>query len=118
MRETISECLNQERKLEAIVEEYSSFLLKTKENAIYANRKVDQLEIAYDWHTRWRRLIDEPTIGILDLQPELLELRKLTECRRLPDYWEYVSIKSQSSEECTKVMRFSGNISLDKPKAV
>ena len=75
MRETISECLNQERKLEAIVEEYSSLLLKTKDNAIYANRKVEQLKRAYEWHTRWKRLIDEPAIGILDLQPELLELR-------------------------------------------
>ena len=103
MRETISECLNEERKLEAIVEEYSSLLLKTKDNAIYANRKVEQLERAFDRHTRWRRLIDEPAIGILDLQPELLELRKLTESRRLPDYWEYVSIQSQISEECPKV---------------
>ena len=97
MRETISEFLNQESKLESRVEEYSNLLLKTKENAIYANRKVEQLERAYDWHTRWRRLIDEPAIGILDLQPELLELRKLTESRRLPDYWEYVSIKTQIS---------------------
>ena len=71
----ISEFLDEERKLEALVEEYSSLLLKTKDNAIYANRKVKQLESAYDWHTRWRRLIDEPAIGILDLQPELLELR-------------------------------------------
>ena len=79
MRMSISEFLDEERKLEAIVEEYSSLLLKTKDNAIYANRNGKQLERAYDWHTRWRRLIDEPAIGILDLQPELLELRKLTE---------------------------------------
>ena len=117
MRMSISEFLDEERKLEALVKEYSSLLLKTKDNAIYANRKVNQLERAYDWHTRWRRLIDEPAIGILDLQPELLELRKLTESRRLPDYWEYVSIKSEISEECTKVTRFSGNISFDRPKA-
>jgi hypothetical protein len=103
VRDTISEFLNEERKLETIVQEYSNLLLKTKDNAIYANRKVEQLERAYNWHTRWKKLIDEPAIGILDLQPELLELRKLTESRRLPDYWEYVSVKSQSSEECTKV---------------
>jgi hypothetical protein len=117
LRETISEFLDKECKLEAIVEEYSSLLLKTKENAIYANRKVEQLERSYDWHTRWKRLINEPAIGILDLQPELLELRKLTESRRLPDYWEYVSVKSQISEECTKVLRFSEFISFDRPKA-
>ena len=117
MRETITEFLNKERKLEAIVEEHSNLLLKTKHNIIYANRKVQKLEQAYDWHTIWRRLIDEPAIGILDLQPELLELRKLTESRRLPDYWEYVSIKSEISEECTKVTLFSDNISFDRPKA-
>ena len=48
MRMSISEFLDEERKLEAIVEEYSSLLLKTKDNAIYANRKVEQLERAYD----------------------------------------------------------------------
>ena len=117
VRETISEFLNQESKLEARVEEYSNLLFKTKQNAIYANRKVEQLERAYDWHTRWKRLIDEPAIGILDLQPELLELRKLTESQRLPDYWDYVSIKSQISEESTKVTRFSENISFLRSKA-
>ena len=34
MRMSISEFLDEERKLEAIVEEYSSLLLKTKENTI------------------------------------------------------------------------------------
>ena len=92
-------------------------LFKTKDTAIYANRKVEQLERAYDWHSRWRRLIDEPAIGILNLQPELLDLRKLTESRRLPDYWEYVSIKSEISEECPKVTHFSRNISFIRSKA-
>ena len=51
MRQLISEFLDEERKFEAIVEEYSNLLLKTKENTIYANRKVEQLERAYDWYT-------------------------------------------------------------------
>ena len=48
MRQLISEFLDEERKLEALVEEYSSLLLKTKDNAIYANRKVEQLKRAFN----------------------------------------------------------------------
>ena len=75
------------------------------------------LDRAYGWHLNWRKLINQPALGILELQPELLELRKLTESRRLPDSWDIVTIKRKTREECKNAMRFKAKISFIRPKA-
>ena len=75
------------------------------------------LDRAYGWHLHWRKLINQPALGILELQPELLEIRKLTESRPLPDYWDIHSIKSKIREECKIATRCKAKISFVRPKA-
>ena len=100
-----------------MVGDHTSLLEATKLRTKYAEHSVKQLRRVYDWNIKWQRLIDESSLGILALQPNLATLRDLTNSQRLISFWQLIDLASQTSADCKAALRFSAKLSYIRPKA-